>query len=68
MCYQIPSLPPYGLQEARRQLCLPTSGVVSKFSRDAQKQNGDGKKKLQVRAPRHTELSSLREETHAQRS
>lgn len=31
MCYQIPSLTPYGLQEARRQLCLPTSRVVKSF-------------------------------------
>ena len=43
MCYQIPSLTPYGLQEARRQLCLPTSGVMKKFSRDPQKQNEDRK-------------------------
>lgn len=31
MCYQIPSLTPYGLREARRQLGLPTSGVTDKF-------------------------------------
>lgn len=31
MCYQIPGLTPYGLQEARRQLCLPTSGVMGNF-------------------------------------
>lgn len=57
MCYQIPG--PHTIWTPGSQEAAVPSHFWShgQFSRDAQKQNGDGKKKLQVRASRHTELS-----------